>query len=104
MRSLQTLLELLTFSLLVILAVMQFRVTNFDLSEREQQDDKRLRDYVISYDLEYVKQELITLQKERWDAYEAHARHTRNTFVLVFLAALTFVFSRMIAVKRRMMG
>lgn len=97
MRTLRWMLELIALCGLLAAGIFQLQQVDFDLAGSEQQEDLRLRDYVISHDLEYVKGELIALQKERWSDHAEQSSRSWLFFVLVIGALVLVILSRVIA-------
>lgn len=87
-------LELIAVCGLLAAGIMQLQQVDFELAAREQQEDLRLRDYVISHDLEYVKSELIALQKERWTSYAAQSNRSWQIFLMVVAGLVLLILSR----------
>ena len=101
MRTFRWMLELMALCCLLAAGGIQLQQVDFDLDVREQQDDLRLRDYVISHDLEYVKSELIALQKERWTNYVAQSNRSWQVFLLVLGGLVLLIISKLVALKKR---
>ena len=95
MRLFRNLMQVIAIALFIVVAVLQFQRIDFDISQREKVEDVKLRDYVISYDLDYVKKELIVLQKDKWVTYVKHSNQARNSFIFLSLAVLAFGLSRL---------
>jgi hypothetical protein len=96
MRTLASILQLIAAGSLLVAAIYLAREVDPDIAEREKKEDLRLRDYVISHDLEYVKSELITLQKERWATYVAHNRKSWLLLTMVTAGLVVLLVARLI--------
>ncbi|MEM6271990.1 MAG: hypothetical protein AAF998_21310 [Bacteroidota bacterium] len=94
MRKIRLILELLTVAALVTVAVLQYRMVDLSLAERKEQEDQRLRDYVISYEFNYVKSELIARQKENWAVYQERSRNANWSLGLLGAAVIMGVSAR----------
>jgi hypothetical protein len=92
-------LELIALTGLVLAGIYQLQQVDFDLQVREKQEDLRLRDYVISHDLEYVKSELISLQKEEWTGYASRSDRSWLFFLLIAASVVLLVISRLLAFR-----
>ena len=94
MRCLQIILEIAALLTLAWLAVESYRSIDFDISIQQEVEDRNFRDYVVSHDLQFVKDRLVEMQKEKWAAYvEASDRARTQTLLfsgllLVFLVAV----------------
>ncbi|MEM7038570.1 MAG: hypothetical protein AAF570_16415 [Bacteroidota bacterium] len=86
MRRLRLGLEIAALAVLALVTVMQVRQIEFDLDGARAVEDLRLRDFVISHDLEFVKSELIQMQKDRW-AERVYRSNDLKTFTLVLTLA-----------------
>lgn len=88
MRKLRIGLEIVATGALIVVWVLQIQAIDFDLPARQEREDLKLRNYVISHDLEYVKNELINLQKQQWKIHVAQSNDAKTNSLLLGLVML----------------
>lgn len=84
----------LLFSLLVVSALLWMHAQRIDMDaeEKEQAAVNVRRDYVISHDFGYIKEQLVENHRDHWQAYIKAERQTRwELGGLALLALLLFI-------------
>lgn len=70
---------------------LNFARIDFELAENRKKDDLLLRDYVISHDFEFVKDELIELHKAQWLQHVDSSHRSRDTALLLGFVLLVLL-------------